>query len=74
MGNYYSQYMKWWWKHLLAVLIYNPPLRTSYYTSSKIIRKKILNDKINNFILLSKRGKNTVKIIINKDKATNYKI
>ena len=38
---------------LLAMLIYNPPLRTSYYTTCKIIRKKILNDKINNYFLLN---------------------
>ena len=58
---------------LLAMLIYNPALRTSFYTSCKIIRKKILNYKINNYVLLTKRGKNSVKLIVNKDKASNYK-
>ena len=58
---------------LLSLLIYQPPLRTSYYSSCKIIRSKKNNDKINNFILLSKRGKNSVRYIINKDKASNYK-
>ena len=41
---------------LLSLLIFQPPVRTSYYTSSKIIRKKRDNDKINNYLLLSKRG------------------
>ena len=60
---------------LLAMLIYNPPLRTSYYTSCKIIRLKKLNDKIHNFILLNKRNNiNKSMIIINQDKASNYKI
>ena len=58
---------------LLSLLTYQPPLRTSYYTSSKIIRSKKENDKINNFLLISKRGKNSAKYIINKDKASNYK-
>ena len=58
-------------KHLeyliLALLVYQPPLRTSYYTSTKLIRRKKENDKINNFLLISKRGKNSAKYIINKD-------
>ena len=36
---------------LLSLLTYQPPLRTSCYTSSKIIRSKKENDKINNFLL-----------------------
>ena len=58
---------------LLSLLIYQPPVRTSFYTSCKIIRSKKDNDKINNFLLISKRGKDKAKYIINKDKATNYK-
>ena len=58
---------------LLSMLILQPPLRTSFYTSCKIIRSKRYNDKINNYLLLSKRGKNSGRYIINKDKATNYK-
>ena len=50
-----------------------PTLRTSFYTSCKIIRSKRDNDKINNFLLLSKRGKISAKYITNKDKASNYK-
>ena len=38
---------------LLSLLIYQPTLRTSFYTSCKIIRSKKENDKINNFLLIS---------------------
>ena len=55
------------------MLIFQPPVRTSFYTSCKIIRSKKENDKINNFLLISKRGKNSARYIINKDKASNYK-
>ena len=58
---------------LLSLLILQPPVRTSFYTSCKIIRSKKENDKINNFLLISKRGKNSGKFIINQDKASNYK-
>ena len=58
---------------LLSMLIFQPPVRTSFYTSCKIIRSKKENDKINNFLLISKRGKNSARYIINKDKASNYK-
>ena len=58
---------------LLSLLILQPPVRTSFYTSCKIIRSKKDNNKINNFLLLSKRGKNSGKFIINHDKASNYK-
>ena len=56
---------------LLSLLIYQPPVRTSFY-SCKIIRSKKENDKINNFLLLSECS-NKAKYIINKDKASNYK-
>ena len=60
---------------VLAMVIYQPPLRTSYYSTCKIIRLKKLNNKIDNFILLSKRNNiNKTKMIINKDKASNYKV
>ena len=59
---------------LLALLIYQPPVRTSFYTSCKIITRRKNNDKVNNFILISKKGKNKCQFIINKDKATNYKL
>ena len=58
---------------LLSLLIYQPPVRTSFYTTCKLIRSKKENDKKENFLLLSKRGKNSGRYIINKDKASNYK-
>jgi len=59
---------------LLNILIKQPPLRTSFYTSAKIIRSKDDNDKKNNFILINRRGKVKVQFIVNIDKATNYKM
>ena len=59
---------------LLNILIKQPPLRTSFYTSAKIIRSKDDNDKKNNFILKNRRGKIKVQFIVNIDKATNYKM
>ena len=35
---------------LLSMLIFQPPVRTSFYTSCKIIRSKKENDKVNNFL------------------------
>ena len=58
----------------LAFLVYQSPVLTSFYSSCKILTKNILYDNVNYFILRSKRGKNSVKISINKDKASNYKI
>lgn len=68
--NSFQQHLKYL---LLNILTKQPPLRTSFYTSCKFIRAKKDNDHINNFILINRRGKLTCKIIINKDKASNYK-
>ena len=59
---------------LLNMLVYQPPLRTSFYSSCKIIRTKKENDKENNFISINRRGSLKVSYIVNKDKASNYKI
>ena len=59
---------------LLSLLTYQPPLRTSFYTTAKFIRAKDDNDHINNFIWINRRGKLKITIIINRDKASNYKI
>ena len=59
---------------LLSMLVYQPPLRTSFYTSCKFIQKESDNDKKNNFIRIDRRGKLKVYYIINKDKASNYKL
>jgi hypothetical protein len=58
---------------LLSLLILQPPVRTSFYSSCKFIRTKEENDKENNFILINRRGKIKVSYIINDDKASGYK-
>jgi len=59
---------------LLNMLVYQPPLRTSFYSSAKIIRTKKENDKITNFVSINRRGSLKVSYIVNKDKASNYKV
>ena len=59
---------------LLKLLVLQPPLRTSFYTSALICKSKKDNDDINNFICINRRGGITGHYIINKDKATNYKL
>jgi len=60
---------------LLAMLILQPPVRTSFYSTAKFIRKKVDNDKNNNFIKINARGTGDPEIqyIINNDKVTNTK-
>ena len=55
---------------LLNLLIYQPPLRTSFYLTAKFIFKESDNDMLNNFILILP---DEIYYIINKDKASNYK-
>ena len=59
---------------LLNMLVYQPPLRTSFYTTAKFIRLKKDNDHSNNYIWINKRGSLKVSYIVNQDKATNYKL
>lgn len=59
---------------LLTLLTHQPPLRTSFYTSAMLIREKDANDKKNNYIYINRRGSSKVQYIVNKDKASNYKI
>ena len=59
---------------LLNMLVYQPPLRTSFYSTAKIIRTKKENDKETNFVSINRRGSLKVSYIVNKDKASNYKI
>ena len=40
---------------LLAMLVYQPPLRTSFYSTAKFIRSKLDNNKVDNFIWINKR-------------------
>jgi len=55
---------------LLALLILQPPLRTSFYTSCKLITSPSQNDGINNFILIEQR-KRYAFYIVNSDKVSN---
>lgn len=57
---------------LLTLLTYQPPLRTSFYTTALILRDKKDNDKKHNYVYINRRGSSKVQYIINKDKASNY--
>ena len=59
---------------LLMMLIKQPPLRTSFYSTAKFLRLYTLNNNKDNYLYLTKRGKIKAYIIINKDKASNYKL
>lgn len=58
---------------LLTILTYQPPLRTSFYTTALILRRKEDNDKKHNYVYINRRGSTKVQFIVNKDKASNYK-
>lgn len=59
---------------LLSMLILQPPVRTSFYTSCKFIRTIAENNGIDNYILINRRGKLKISYIINNDKASSYKV
>ena len=59
---------------LLALLTYQPPLRTNFYVSAKIIRSMKENDKTNNFIWISRKGSIKIFYIVNDDKVSKTKI
>jgi hypothetical protein len=62
-------------KHLLLMLlIFQPPLRTNFYSSAKFLRLLTENNKKDNYVYINKKGKLKVYYIVNKDKATNYKL
>ena len=56
---------------LLCLLILQPPLRTSYYYTAKIIKQSKENNKIDNFFLINR---SKCYYIVNKDKVSNTKI
>ena len=58
---------------LLAILTYQPPLRTSFYTSAKFIRLEKDDDHKNNFVHINKQGKLKVRFIVNNDKVSKTK-
>lgn len=66
--------IKHYQKLFLSLLVYNPPLRTSFYSSCKLLNKQADNNKKDNYIYFNNRGKIHAYFIINKDKATNYKL
>ena len=59
---------------LLSLLTFQPPVRSSFYTDSKFINREIDNDKVNNFIRISRRKPITVSYIINNDKVSKTKV
>jgi hypothetical protein len=59
---------------LLSLLVLQPPVRTSFYSSCKFINNISENNKKDNYIYFNRRGKTKAYYIINKDKATNYKL
>ena len=63
------------YKHLLLMmLIKQPPLRTSFYTTAKLLRLYTDNNKNDNYIYITRKGKLKIYYIVNKDKASNYKL
>ena len=66
----YEAHMKYL---LLAIVTLQPTLRTSFYTSSTFIRTEKENDKKNNFIFITKRGKAKIYFIVNEDKVSKTK-
>lgn len=59
---------------LLNMLVLQPPIRTDFYITAKFIFTEKENDKINNFIWITKRGKLKVNYIINQDKVSKTKV
>ena len=59
---------------LLMLLIKQPPLRTSFYTTAKFLRLYTQDNKTDNYIFITRKGKLKIYYIVNKDKATNYKL
>ena len=59
---------------LLACLVLQPPLTTDFYRSATLLKKLDDNDGKHNYVYINKRGKNNVMFIVNKDKATNYRV
>ena len=58
---------------LLSLLVYQPPLRTSFYNTIQFIDDENDDDKTNNFILITEKN-NEMHYIINKDKISYCKI
>ena len=59
---------------LLSLLVLQPPVRSSFYTNCKFIIREGDNDKVNNFIRISRRKPVTVSYIINNDKVSKTRV
>ena len=63
------------YKHLLlSMLILQPPLRTSFYSTASLLETLDRNDHKSNFMYINRRGKVHAYYFVNKDKASKYKI
>ena len=56
------------------MLIKQQPLRTSFYSKAKFLKLYTLKKNKDNYLFLTRKGKINPYIIINKDKASNYKL
>ena len=59
---------------ILALLTLQPPIRTSFYTTAQFITLDKEDNKQDNFICIDRQETLKVYYIINKDKASNYKL
>ena len=53
------------------MLVYQPPLRTSFYNTSKFLRSEKESNDTDNFVHITRRGKTKIDFIVNKDKVSN---
>lgn len=58
---------------LLNLLVLQPPLRTSFYITSKFLRKITDDDKKSNYIWINKQGTLKIYYIVNNDKVSKTK-
>ena len=56
------------------MLVYQPPLKNSFYSTANFLRSKADNNKTDNYIWINRRGMLKINYIVNKDKASNYKV
>jgi hypothetical protein len=59
---------------LLSLLVLQPPVRTSFYTTARYLDRQADEQKNINYVYTLNRGKQQAFLIINKDKASNYKL
>ena len=59
---------------LLSMLVLQPPIRTSFYTTARYLDRQADEQKNINYVYTMNRGKVHAYLIVNKDKASNYKL